>query len=266
MKEEQMNAPETSRPGDARAWEQHWHDYDAAAQRNPAQRYRRELIFSLLENAQEEPLRILDLGCGQGDFLAEAGRRLPGAQLAGVDLSSTGLTRTQLRVPLARLHQADFESEEPLPAELRGFATHVVCTEVLEHLDSPRILLRKVSPALAPGGKLLITVPGGPRSAFDIHIGHRRHYGPRDLEALVCGAGYEAVEVKGAGFPFFNLYKLMVILRGKKLVEEAVHSKLPQRASMAAMRAFDTLFRLNHDGTGLGWQTFGVFQSRSITR
>ncbi len=29
---------------------------------------------------------------------------------------------------------------------------------------------------LAPGCRLVVTVPGGPRSAFDRHIGHRRHF------------------------------------------------------------------------------------------
>jgi len=28
------------------------------------------------------------------------------------------------------------------------------------------------------------------------------------------------------------------------------------------MAAFDRLFRLNFDGTGLGWQTFGAFHLR----
>jgi SAM-dependent methyltransferase len=257
-----MTSADTSPPpADARAWEQHWRDYDAAARRNPAQRYRRQLIFSILENARKP--RILDLGSGQGDFLAEAAARLPGAELAGVDLSSTGLAKTQERVPHAKLYQANFESPEPLPEALRGFATHVVCTEVLEHLDAPEILLGKVASALAPGGQLLVTVPGGPRSAFDIHIGHRRHYAPRQLEELVRRAGYSPVAVKGAGFPFFNLYKLMVILRGKKLVEQATQEKLPQRASLAAMAVFDLLFRFNQDGTGLGWQTFGVFERPS---
>jgi SAM-dependent methyltransferase len=244
-----------SRP---QAWEQHWRAYDEAAQRNPAQRYRRKLIFSALRGARS----VLDVGCGQGDFLREARERLPEAQLAGIDLSAAGLELVAGRVPGARLVRADLASAEALPAELNGFATHAVCSEVLEHLDDPAVALRKVAPALVPGGRLIVTVPGGPRSAFDIHIGHRRHYSPHELEALVRGAGYEPLTVQGAGYPFFNLYKLTIIARGRRLVQDIDQARPLNRISLLAMAAFDKLFQLNADRTGLGWQTFGVFRLR----
>ncbi len=240
------------------AWEQHWRAYDEAAQRNPAQRYRRRLIFGALQGARS----VLDVGCGQGDFLREARERLPDARLAGIDLSAAGLELVAGRVPGARLVRADLSNAELLPAELNGFATHAVCSEVLEHLDDPAVALRKVAPALAPGGRLIVTLPGGPRSAFDIHIGHRRHYSPRELEALLRAAGYQPVTVQGAGFPFFNLYKLTIVARGRRLVRDVDQARPLNRASLLAMAAFDKLFRLNADRTGLGWQTFGVFRLR----
>jgi len=240
-------------------WEHHWRAYDEATRRNPAHRYRRGLIFATLARSTEQRLRILDIGCGQGDFLGEARRRFPDADLAGLDLSAAGLEFVAERVPGARLFRADFATSDPLPTELRGFATHVVCSEVLEHLDDPRLLLRKLAPTFVTGGELIITVPGGPRSAFDIHIGHRRHYSPRQLQTLVCGAGYEELAVQGAGFPFFNLYKAVVVARGERLVHDIDQCRPASRASLVAMAAFDQLFRLNVDGTGLGWQTFGVF-------
>jgi SAM-dependent methyltransferase len=241
-------------------WEEHWRAYDAAVQRNPAHRFRRELIFSTLDRSNARPLRILDLGCGQGAFLRDARERFPDAQLAGVDLSAAGLELAGRRVPDARLFRADFASADPLPAELRGFATHVVCSEVLEHLDDPALVLRKVAPALSDGGRLVVTVPGGPRSAFDLHIGHRRHYSTRELESLLRSAGYQTVELRGAGFPFFNLYRCAVILRGRRLVEDIGQSRPLSRGTMLAMAAFDRLFALNLNGTGLGWQIFGVYR------
>jgi SAM-dependent methyltransferase len=240
-------------------WERHWRAYDEATQRNPAHRFRRALLFAALERSSG-PLRILDVGCGQGDFLREASERFPGAELAGIDLSSAGLDLARNRVPRARFLRADFAGADPLPAELRGFASHLVCSEVLEHLDDPAALLRKLAPVLATDGQILVTVPGGPRSAFDIHIGHRRHYSPGELESLVCGAGYEPVEVRGAGFPFFNLYKLVVVLRGRRLAQDVDQARPLSRASLLAMAAFDWLFRLNGNRTRLGWQTFGVFR------
>ncbi len=246
---------------DPQAWEGHWTAYDEATRRNPAHRYRRRLVLSALEAGAPGPLRIVDLGCGLGDFLIAAGERFPDAELAGIDLSQAGLDLARQRVPRARFFRADFASPQELPAELSGFATHVVCSEVLEHLDRPELVLAAVRPLLAPGGRLVVTVPGGPRSAFDLHIGHRRHYSPRDLRALVEGAGYQAERVEGAGFPFFNLYKLVVILRGRRLAQDLDQRQGVSRASELAMAAFDRLFRFNSASTGLGWQTFGVFRA-----
>lgn len=248
--------------GDAGAWEGHWTSFDAATRMNPAHRYRRALLFGALEAGGGRPLKVLDLGCGQGDFLREARDRFPSAELAGLDFSETGLALARKRVSGAKLLQADFASHRPLPAELNGFATHAVCSEVLEHLDRPELLLENTRPLLSPGGKLLVTVPGGPRSAFDVHIGHRRHFSPRELTALLAGAGYDAETVRGSGFPFFNLYKLVVVLRGRRLVHDIDGGAGVSRASAAAMAVFDRLFRLNAERTGLGWQTFGVFRPR----
>src|SRR5262249_29372734 len=104
--------------------------------------------------------------------------------------------------------------------------------------------------------------PGGPRSAFDVHIGHRRHYSAAELQGLFESAGYVTERVLGAGFPFFNLYKMVVLLRGERLVRDLDQRRGVSSASVWAMAAFDQAFRLNSDKTGLGWQAFGVFRAR----
>ena len=125
---------------------------------------------------------------------------------------------------------------------------------MLEHLDEPEALLTNAIPYLAPGCVLLVTVPGGPMSAFDRHIGHRKHYGPKELRRLLERAGFEVERVTGAGFPFFNLYRLVVILRGRRLVAEAAagETSIPARLVMAG---FGFLFNLNLDASRWGWQT-----------
>ena len=57
----------------------------------------------------------------------------------------------------------------------------------------------------------VVTVPGGPMSAFDRHIGHRRHFSPDDLRAVLLAAGFQVERTTGVGFPFFNLYRLVAI-------------------------------------------------------
>ena len=61
-------------------------------------------------------------------------------------------------------------------------------------------------------------MPGGPRSAFDKHIGHYQHFTADTLHAVLTEGGLDVDRVLRTGFPFFNLYKLAVMARGEKLV------------------------------------------------
>ena len=59
-------------------WNEHWDAYAQAAQLNPAQAWRRELAFRLLNlGAAPAPVRLIELGCGTGDFAHEVQRRHP---------------------------------------------------------------------------------------------------------------------------------------------------------------------------------------------
>src|SRR5438445_2155740 len=128
------------------------------------------------------------------------------------------------------------EPREP-ESPLRGWATHAVCSEVLEHLEQPADLLRNARAYLAPGCRVIVTVPGGPMSAFDRHIGHRKHYHPEDLRQVLECAGFRIERVSGAGYPFFNLYRRVVIARGSRLIGDV--SGRPSWTARAAMVAVD---------------------------
>ena len=239
-------------------WNAHWQTYADAAAMNPAVKYRRDLVFELLDLRRAPgPLRLLDLGCGTGEFAADVRRTRPDAEIVGLELSANGVELARKKVPGARFFQQDFTSRLTTPPELLGWATHAVCSEVLEHLDDPSSMIRNVRPLFAPGCQLVVTVPAGPMSAFDRHIGHRRHFDRPRLDATLRGAGLEVADLRGAGFPFFNLYRLVVVARGKKVITDVASQNgtthLPLSAR-AAMRAFSVLFKLNSSKTTLGWQ------------
>jgi hypothetical protein len=134
---------------------------------------------------------------------------------------------------------------------------------VLEHLDDPASLLRHAAAYMAPGCRLVVTVPGGWRSAFYSHIGHRRHYTPAQLGGLLESAGFTVERAYAAGFPFFNLYRMLVTLRGRELISAA--ARAPTRLMRASGALFDALFRLNlmHPW---GWQTVAVARLPSHSR
>lgn len=239
-------------------WNHHWSSYAASNALNPAQAYRRMLIFRALSlsRATSAQARLLELGCGQGEFSTELKERHPDLQLVGVDLSRKGVEIAQGRVPSGAFFQQDLQQPMAIPERYRSWATHAVCSEVLEHLDDPLAALRNVRACLAPGARLVITVPAGPMSAFDRHIGHRSHFTPDRLRQLLLQAGLEVASLHGAGFPFFNLYRLTVVARGKKLIEDAGGALPP--SARAAIWAFTKLFRLNSIETLRGWQLVAV--------
>jgi len=140
-------------------------------------------------------------------------------------------------------------------------ATHAVCSEVLEHVDDPTTLMREASALLAPGAKVVVTVPGGPRSAFDKHIGHWRHFTAPLLHQVLTDAGLDVDRVLRTGFPFFNLYKLAVIARGQKLVDDMEHREpgaQPSGLEKAVTAFFAKTFPRNRDDARLGWQLAAV--------
>jgi SAM-dependent methyltransferase len=214
--------------------------------------------LSLLE--ARAPMRVLELGSGSGEFAGTVLRERPDVELVGLDLSAVGVEIAQRKVPSARFLQQDFTRPIEIEEQYRGWATHAVCSEVLEHLDDPVAMLRNVRPLFAPGCRLVVTVPAGPMSAFDKHIGHRRHFDASVLEKMLRDAGLDVLDLRGAGFPFFNLYRLAVVARGKKLIEDVAGqdtATLPLSAR-ATMRMFSWLFALNTTRTRLGWQLVAI--------
>lgn len=244
-------------PGDD--WDRHWDQYAESAAQNPAQALRRKLILSLIA-PDDAPSRVLDIGCGQGDLIADLQRAYPTAELCGIDVSETGIQEARSKVPGASFLQRDLLSGDEPPVELRGWASHAVCSEVLEHVDDPQRLLLNARQYLAPGCRLIVTVPGGPRSAFDRHIGHRKHFKVEELGPLLAAAGYEPQRVAGVGFPFFNLYRLAVIQRGDRLVADVARGSQASSSKLArlVMRIFQVLFTFNLPGGRFGWQIVAV--------
>ena len=242
-------------------WDRHWEEFAEESSANPAVAYRARLLVRMLGDA---PRRLLDIGVGVGDFLALAAATWPAAELGGVDISAAGVALVGERVPTATLRVADLTAAGDAPDGLAGWATHSVCSEVLEHVDDPVALLANARAMMAPGCRLVVTVPSGRMTAFDHHIGHRRHYTPELLASQLSAGGFEVDEVLRAGFPFFNLYRLAVRIQGERLIDQAGGAAGEPSASVrAAMAAFDGLFRLNLTRSRWGLQLVAVARPAS---
>lgn len=140
---------------------------------------------------------LLEIGCATGPYIAEM--RELGWNVIGVepDESAARAARENLGLDV---RTGTLEGSE-LPADCCDV---VVMRMVLEHVPDPRATLAEAGRVLAPGGRLLISVPnaasiearvfGDRWSAWDLPR-HLSHFTPRTLAALLesCGFVVEAV-------------------------------------------------------------------------
>lgn len=111
---------------------------------------------AVLDHVREVGGRLLDLGCGHGEFLYLARERY-GFEVAGLDfnMKSVSLARA-----LYGLHQTECSAwpTQGEPAYAGPFEV-VTMLHILEHLEDPVISLREASRVLAPHGVLAVVVP-----------------------------------------------------------------------------------------------------------
>jgi len=121
--------------------------------------------------------RVLDYACGQGHFTLALARRHPALTFRGVDLAAAAVAVGRQRLaadgpPNATLAAGDADT-------IIGPYDLVLACEVMEHLPDPGAVADRLERALAPGGRLCLTVPFGPWEAesfatvpFRTHIHH----------------------------------------------------------------------------------------------
>lgn len=96
--------------------------------------------------------RILDIGCSLG-FLLHQAQEL-GWEPYGLEVSAYAAQYAREKFGIA-IHQGTLEDDTYPPSSFDA----VICSHVLEHVLSPRTLLRRIHAILRPGGVLLILVP-----------------------------------------------------------------------------------------------------------
>ncbi|MCC5950880.1 MAG: methyltransferase domain-containing protein [Acidimicrobiia bacterium] len=158
--------------------------------------------------ANSSPLRVLDLGCGDGSV---------GARLAAAGHDVVGVDRVandDARRRLAEFVVADLD--DGLPTEVGTDFDVVLCADVLEHLRRPEDLLDELRSRVRPGGRVLASIPNFahwyPRvrvatGRFDydrrgiLDRTHLRFFTRRSFERMAAEAGWAARSVDRTGLP-----------------------------------------------------------------
>ena len=167
-----------------------------------------ELVAERRPEARLAGGRVLDIGCGAGEF-AFAVAHLSGAEPYGVDVAPGPLRRAQglgLRVSHGGLSQA--------AGDFAGFGL-VTAIDVIEQVEDPSALLEEIRRRLAPKGLVYLETPNcrsavyaagslaalavgsGPRRVMErlFPTEHVQYFTPEGLRALARRTGFRPVAV-----------------------------------------------------------------------
>ncbi len=142
--------------------------------------------------------RLLEIGCGDGDFLFEA--EAAGYHVTGVEYAPAACEQAR-----ARLQRGEIICGELEKAALEGAQFDLcVLSDVIEHVRDPLAFLREIHRLLKPGGGIFIATPSlASWSAkllkenwMEFKPEHLTYFEPQTLETALFRTGYDQVIVR----------------------------------------------------------------------
>jgi SAM-dependent methyltransferase len=206
-------------------------------------RARRDILADYLtrEGRLPKDARILEIGCGTGHnlpMLAQFGR----VDAIEIDPAARDVASQRLGKPVG---------ESPLPALPGVPDAHydlIAVLDVVEHIEDDVAALRAMRARLAPGGKILITVPAHQWmwSAHDVVNHHHRRYSKATLAKAIEDAGLRPRTLSYFNsllFPLAAGARIMGRLTGREDSDDT-----PPAAPLNAL--FEKIFRLERHMVG----------------
>jgi SAM-dependent methyltransferase len=173
--------------------------------------------------------RLLEVGCGNGAFLATVAEVRPDLRLSGVDIVDLGVRD----IPGFEFHLGQLEQLDLGP---RRFDV-IYASNLIEHVPDPRLFLERCAALLAPGGRVVGVTPDH-RSLDRLLFGrywagyhYPRHtfvFDHRNLRRLLGRCGFVVERIAGSyGFWYLSF--------ANRLVRR--HGPLPRGLPFAAVSA-----------------------------
>ena len=112
--------------------------------------------------------KVLDVGCGEMPF---RGLLAKNVIYTGIDVACAQEFGMQIQPDIVAFDGVSI----PFPD---ATFDHILCTEVLEHVENPLVLVEEMRRVLRPGGTMVVTIP----------FAARVHHAPYDFQRLTCFA------------------------------------------------------------------------------
>jgi len=129
--------------------------YERGIRNNILQRIWHQRRFRIISEMVEPASRVLDIGCNDGTFTGVIAKKIPAAEIFGIDISQPALEHAQKKYPIFHLQEA---SAYDLPFPNQAFDA-IFCLEVLEHFSNPQRAINEAARCLKETGYLVLLVP-----------------------------------------------------------------------------------------------------------
>ncbi|MGI5871366.1 MAG: methyltransferase domain-containing protein [Bacillota bacterium] len=174
----------------------------------------RDFLLKHIHYKPEDPVRLLEIGCYEGDFLRLfADYRW---ELRGIEPSESGAAYAEKKYGL-KIDRSLMEEVEFKPGEYDV----IVLRHVLEHILDPGEQIARLYESISPNGYIYIVVPNAKTPWISITNGfftleHITHFTIATLGNLLRKAGFEVIAVDDQP----NFVEIRMI--GKKVAEKPV--------------------------------------------
>jgi len=135
--------------------------------------------------------KILDIGCGKGNFLLKFSEKFPEWELFGIEASKNALTFAKEKLPNAQFYEGLF-THDPFGEKFDIIAS----LELIEHLEDPTSFLQTAKRCLKENGIFLFDVPNFKLNPADLYIfDHLNHFTKETLQNLLHKNNLEAFQI-----------------------------------------------------------------------
>ncbi len=154
------------------------------------------------QQGREKTPRVLDAGCGFGQYSWRMARRYPHWNITAVDVKEGEIAACQAFFHRMRQQQVQFHLADLLEYTRPWSFDLILSVDVMEHIHADTRVFRNFHNSLKPGGLLLISTPSdqggsdvhgvGDSSFIEEHV--RDGYSIAEIEGKLRRAGFQKVE------------------------------------------------------------------------